>query len=82
MILQNRYQDSFLGGQSIRGLVKHAEDAAAARALVRAVVLAEQGGGAAALMRHAAAQTAAQWTHAAFVQALGAFWRDRMGVTA
>ena len=23
MILQNRYQDSFLGGQSIRGLVEH-----------------------------------------------------------
>jgi glycosyltransferase involved in cell wall biosynthesis len=55
---------------------------ACAHALVRAVVLAEQGGGAAALMRHAAAQTAAQWSHAAFVQALAAFWRDRMGVTA
>jgi len=55
---------------------------ACAHALVRAVVMAERGGGAAALMRHAAAQTAAQWSHAAFVQALGAFWRDRMGVTA
>ncbi|TAJ71385.1 MAG: glycosyltransferase [Phenylobacterium sp.] len=55
---------------------------AAAHALVRAVALAERGGGAQALMRHAAAQTAAQWSHAAFVQALGAFWRDRMGVAA
>jgi hypothetical protein len=33
-------------------------------------------------MRRAAALTAAQWSHEAFVQALGAFWRDRMGVTA
>jgi len=55
---------------------------AAAHALVRAVTLAEQGGGGQALMRRAAAQTAAGWTHAAFVAALGAFWRDRMGVTA
>lgn len=55
---------------------------AAAHALVRAVVLAEQDGGAQALMRRAAALTAAQWSHGAFVQALGAFWRDRMGVTA
>jgi len=55
---------------------------AAAHALVRAVTLAERGGGAAALMRHAAAATAAQWSHAAFVQALAAFWRDRMGVAA
>lgn len=55
---------------------------AAAHALVRAVVLAEQGGGAQALMRRAAGLTAAQWTHAAFVQALAAFWRDRMGVAA
>lgn len=55
---------------------------AAAHALVRAAVLAERGGGAAALMRHAASQTAAQWSHAAFVQALATFWRDRMGVTA
>lgn len=53
---------------------------AAAHALVQAVVLAERGGGAAALMRHAAAATAGQWSHAAFVQALAAFWRDRMGV--
>lgn len=55
---------------------------AAAHALVRAVTLAEQGGGAQALMRHAAAQTAAQWSRAAFLEALAAFWRDRMGVTA
>lgn len=55
---------------------------AAAHALVRAVTLAEQDGGAQALMRHAAAQTAAQWTRAAFLEALAAFWRDRMGVTA
>jgi glycosyltransferase involved in cell wall biosynthesis len=55
---------------------------AAALALVRVVTLAEQGGGAAALMRHAAASTAAQWSHAAFAQALASFWRDRMGVTA
>lgn len=53
---------------------------AAAHALVQAVVMAERGGGAAALMRHAAGATAAQWSHAAFVQALVAFWRDRMGV--
>lgn len=55
---------------------------AAARALVRAVLMAEQAGGEAALMRHAAAATARQWSHAAFVQSLGVFWRDRMGVTA
>ncbi|OHB29764.1 MAG: hypothetical protein A2790_07625 [Phenylobacterium sp. RIFCSPHIGHO2_01_FULL_69_31] len=55
---------------------------AAAHALVRAVTLAEQDGGAQALMRHAAAQTAAQWSRAAFLEALAAFWRDRMGVTA
>lgn len=55
---------------------------AAAHALVRAVTLAERGGGAQALMRHAAAQTAAQWSHAVFAQALTAFWRERMGVTA
>lgn len=53
----------------------------AAHALVRAVTLAEQAGGAAALMRHAARATAAHWTHAAFVETLGAFWRDQMGVT-
>ncbi len=53
---------------------------AAAQALIRALVLAEQGGGAAALMRHAATATAAQWTHAAFVEALSGFWRDQMGV--
>lgn len=68
---------------SVNGLWVDENDCeAAAQALVRAVALAEQGGGAAALMRHAAAQTAAQWSHAAFVQALGAFWRDRMAVTA
>ena len=54
---------------------------AAARALVQVVTLAEQGGGAAALMRHAARATAAQWTHAACVKALGGFWREQMGVT-
>ncbi|WP_068878606.1 MULTISPECIES: glycosyltransferase [unclassified Phenylobacterium] len=55
---------------------------AAAHALARAATLAGQGGGAQALMRHAAAQTAAQWSRAAFIEALAAFWRDRMGVTA
>jgi len=55
---------------------------AAAHALVRAVALAEAGGGPQALMRHAAAQTAARWSQATFVQALAAFWRDSMGVTA
>ena len=29
----------------------------------------------------AAGATAAQWTHASFVQALDSFWRDAMGVT-
>lgn len=68
---------------SVNGIWVDEDDCeAAARALVRAVVLAEQGGGAQALMRHAAAQTAAQWSHAAFVQALAVFWRDRMGVAA
>lgn len=68
---------------SVNGIWVDEDDCeAAAHALVRAVTLAEQGGGAQALMRHAAAQTAAQWSHAAFLQALAAFWRDRMGVTA
>jgi hypothetical protein len=53
---------------------------AAARALVQIAEMADRRGGAAALMRHAAAATAAQWTHASFVEALGVFWRDRMGV--
>jgi hypothetical protein len=55
---------------------------AAARALVEAVAVAvaEAGGGPAALMRHAALATAARWSHAAFVEALHAFWRDEMGV--
>jgi glycosyltransferase involved in cell wall biosynthesis len=68
---------------SVNGIWVDEDDCeAAAHALVRAVVLAERGDGAAALMRHAAAQTAAQWSHAAFVQALAGFWRDRMGVAA
>jgi len=68
---------------SVNGVWVDEDDCeAAAHALVRVVALAEQGGGAQALMRHAAGQTAAQWTHAAFVVALDAFWRDRMGVTA
>lgn len=54
---------------------------AAAHALVRAATLADRGGGAAGLVRHSAAVTAAQWTHARFVEALGSFWRDRMGLT-
>ena len=54
---------------------------AAARALVRAVDMAEANAGPAALMRHAARATAAQWTHAACVEALAHFWRDQMGVT-
>ena len=53
---------------------------AAAQALVRALVLAEQGGGAPALMRHAATATAAQWTHATFIDTLSGFWRDQMGL--
>ena len=67
---------------SINGFWVDEDDCdAAARALVRAVILAEQGGGAAVLMRHAARATAAHWTHAGCVEALGAFWRDQMGVT-
>lgn len=53
---------------------------AAARALVHAVTLAEANAAGAHLMRHAASVTAAQWTHAHFIQALEGFWRDGMGV--
>jgi hypothetical protein len=54
---------------------------AAAQALVRAVTLAEENAAGAHLMRHAGRTTAAQWSHAHFVQALDDFWRDAMGVT-
>ncbi|MDZ4371364.1 MAG: hypothetical protein U1C74_08100 [Phenylobacterium sp.] len=54
---------------------------AAAFALSRACSLAEADGGAAALMRHAGRATAARWSYAAFLDGLGAFWRDQMGVT-
>lgn len=67
---------------SINGFWVDEDDCeAAAHALVRAATLADQGGGASALMRHAAASTAAQWTHARFSEALHGFWRDQMGVT-
>ena len=66
---------------SVNGFWADEDDCeAAAQALVRALALAEQGGGAAAIMRHAATATAAQWTHAAFVEALSGFWRDQMGL--
>jgi glycosyltransferase involved in cell wall biosynthesis len=54
---------------------------AAALALVRACGDADQDEAAAHLIRHAARTTAAQWTHAHFVEALGLFWREAMGVT-
>lgn len=67
---------------SVNGIWVEEDDCeAAALALVRAVALAEEDGGSAALMRHAARATAARWTRAACVEALGAFWRDEMGVT-
>ena len=53
---------------------------AAALALVRACALADQDEAGAHLIRHAARTTAAQWTHAQFVEALGLFWREAMGV--
>lgn len=53
---------------------------AAALALSRACALAEEDGAAAHLMRHAARTTAAQWSHAACVEALDLFWREAMGV--
>lgn len=66
---------------SVNGIWVDEDDCeAAARALVQVASLADQGGGAAALMRHAARATAAQWTHAACIEALAAFWRDQMGV--
>ena len=66
---------------SINGLWVEEDDCeAAARALLRAVAMAEADAGEAALMRHAARSTAAQWSHAAFVRALESFWRENMGV--
>ena len=66
---------------SVNGIWVEEDDCeAAARALAQAAALADQGGGAAALMRHAAGVTAAQWTHAAFVETFATFWRDRMGL--
>ncbi len=66
---------------SLNGLWVDEDDCeAAARALVQAAAMAEADAGPAALMRHAARVTAAQWTHAAFVEALVHFWRDQMGV--
>lgn len=53
---------------------------AAAAALARACELADEDGAGAHLMRHAARTTAAQWSHAACVEALAVFWRDAMGV--
>jgi glycosyltransferase involved in cell wall biosynthesis len=53
---------------------------AAALALGRACVLAEEDEAAAHLIRHAARTTAAQWSHAHFVEALGLFWREAMAV--
>ena len=67
---------------SMNGLWVPEDDCeAAAMALVRAVALAEEDAAAAHLMRHAARTTAAQWTHAHFVEALDSFWREAMGVT-
>lgn len=66
---------------SVNGLWVGEDDCeAAAHALVQVATLADRGGGAVALMRHAAAATAAQWTHARCLDALGSFWRDRMAV--
>ena len=67
---------------SMNGLWVAEDDCeAAAMALVRAVALAQEDAAAAHLMRHAARTTAAQWTHAHFVEALDSFWREAMGVT-
>jgi glycosyltransferase involved in cell wall biosynthesis len=63
----------------INGLWVEEEDCeACARALVEAVVMAEQNSGPAALMRHAAAVTAEQWSHARFTRALETFWRGQI----
>lgn len=53
---------------------------AAARALVRAVEIAEADGTEAALMRAGGRRTAAEWSEAAFLAALERFWRDDMGL--
>lgn len=66
---------------SVNGIWVDEDDVeAAARALAQVATLSDLGGGAAALMRHAAGVTAAQWTHAAFLETLTIFWRDRMGL--
>lgn len=66
---------------SLNGLWVEEDDCeAAARALLCAVRLADEDAAAAHLMRHAARATAAQWTYAAFVPALEAFWREAMDV--
>ncbi|SEQ34704.1 Glycosyl transferases group 1 [Faunimonas pinastri] len=53
---------------------------ACAHALVKAVTLVERGGPGAQMMRGAAAETAAHWSHARFIEALDRFWSRTMAV--
>lgn len=67
---------------TLNGLWVEEDDCeAAARALVRAVAIAEAGDAEAELMREAARRTAAAWNEELFQAKLVEFWRDRLGLT-